>query len=371
MNILILSWRGPGHPSAGGAEAVTFEHAKAWVNGGHEVTLFTSFYVGAKKDEIIEGVRIKRSGRQFFGVQINAFFWYLFGKHAKIDLVVDEFHGLPFFTPFYVRARKLGFIHEVAGEVWKLNPWPKPFNLIPSIIGTYFEPLLFLFYKKIPFMTVSESTKKDLTSWKIPSGNINVVHNGVNLDLPQKSISKEKTFTAMYLGAISEDKGTQDAVRTFAEINRKDDEWQFWIVGSGTKDLVKKLKVLAEELGISEKLKFWGFVTDKKRFELLKKAHVLINPSIHEGWGLVNIEANAVETPIIAYSVHGIRDSVRDGETGILVEKGDYRRLAENAIKLVKDRQKYHVFQGKAKKWSKRFTWEKATKESTELIESL
>ena len=371
MNILILSWKGPGHPSAGGAEIVTLTHAKAWVSAGHEVTLFTSFYPGAKKDEMIGGVRIKRSGWQFFGVQINAFFWYLFGKHAKIDLVIDEFHGLPFFTPFYVRVRKLGFIHEVAGEVWKLNPWPRPFNLIPSILGTLFEPVIFLFYRKVPFMTVSEATRNDLVLWKIPRRNITIVHNGISVDLPQKSFLKESKYTAMYLGAISEDKGTEDAVRAFAEINRKDEEWQFWIVGPGVKDLIDKLKALAEELEIIGKLKFWGFVTDKKKFELLARAHVLINPSVHEGWGLVNIEANSVETPVIAYNVHGIKDSVKDGETGILVEKGDYRSLAENAIKLVKDRHKYAIFQEKARKWSKRFTWEKTIKESTQLIESL
>src|SRR3989344_3946668 len=180
MNVLILSWRGPGHPNAGGAEQVTLEHAKGWVKAGHEVTLFTSFFKGAKKEDLINGVKIIRIGRQFFGVQINAFFWYLFGKHQKFDLVIDEFHGIPFFTPFYIRARKIALIHEVARDVWKLNPWPKPFNLIPSFFGTMLEPLIFrIFYRKIPFTTVSNSTKDDLLGWGIPKSSITVIHNGV------------------------------------------------------------------------------------------------------------------------------------------------------------------------------------------------
>ena len=372
MNILILSWRSPKHPNAGGAERVTLEHAKAWIGKGHLVYWFSSNFKGARNSETIDGVKVVRKGGYVAGVRIRAFFWYLFAKHPKFDLVIDQFHGLPFFTPFYVRVRKLAFIHEIAGEVWRLNPWKKPFNIIPSIFGTYLEPYIFrLFYRKIPFLTVSESTRDDLVKWGIPRGNITIIHNGVNLDLPKEKFTKENKLTAIYLGAISEDKGTKEAVLAFAEIDRKDDLWQFWIVGPGTMDIVSELKKLAQELGIGEKVVFWGYVSDKKKFELLMRSHILVNPSVHEGWGLVNIEANACGLPVIAYNVHGIKDSVRDGKTGILVDKHDYKSLAENTLKLLKDVQKYKKFQENAKKWSSRFSWEKATKESLELIESI
>lgn len=372
MNILILSWRGPGHPNAGGAEQVTFEHAKGWVVGGHEVILFTSSFKGAKKDEVNQGVRVIRSGRQIFGVQTKAFFWYLFARHPKFDLIIDEFHGIPFFTPLYSRARKLALIHEVAKEVWRLNPWPRPFNLVPAILGPIFEPRVFkIFYRRVPFMTVSNSTREDLVRWGIAKKNITVVHNGVKLFLPRKLPKKEDRNTALYLGAISEDKGTFDAIRTFAEVERKDDTWQYWVSGPGSKEYLQKLKKMAQELGIEEKLKIWGFVTDAKKFELLARAHVLINPSVHEGWGLVNIEANSVGTPVVGYNVHGLKDSIRHEKTGLLVPKGNYRMLAEEVLKLVRDKEQYTRFQKNAIKWSKKFTWEKATRESLELIESL
>lgn len=372
MKILILSWRGPGHPNAGGAEQVTFEHAKGWVQAGHEVTLFTSYFPKAKKEETLDGIRIVRKGEYVIGVKIAAIFWYIFRKHLKFDFVIDEFHGIPFFTPLYVRTRKLSFIHEVAGEVWKLNPWPKPYNLIPAFIGKYLEPLVFkMFYMRTPFFTVSESTKNDLISIGIPPKNISVIHNGVKLFLPKEPLTKELTPTAMYLGAISEDKGTLDAIKSFAEINRKDDMWRFWVVGFGNKDLILKLKELAKELGIEEKVEFFGYVSDKKKFELLSLAHIVINPSVHEGWCLVNIEANSVGTPVIAYDVNGVRDSVRAGKTGLLVEKGDHRGLAAKTLELFRNKSKYADFQKECIKWSKNFTWEKATKESRELIESI
>src|SRR5690349_1570411 len=142
MNILIFSWRGIGHPHEGGAEYSTHEHAKGWVKLGHTVTLFTSSFENGSSHETIDGVEIIRSGAQALGVQINAFIWYIFGAHPKYDLVIDQFHGLPFFTPLFVKTKKLGFIHEAAKEVWRLNPWPKPFNLIPALFGTLLEPFI-------------------------------------------------------------------------------------------------------------------------------------------------------------------------------------------------------------------------------------
>lgn len=372
MNILILSWRSPGHPNAGGAEAVTFEHARAWVKGGHQVIWFSSEFKGGKIQETKDGVIIIRRGDYVLGVRIQAFLWYFLGRHPKIDLVVDEIHGLPFFTPLYVRVRKLAFIHEVAKEVWKLNPWPKPYNLLPVIIGSIFEPWVFrIFYKKVPFMTVSNSTRNDLVAWGIPKSNISIVNNGVKLFLQKKIPAKEIQKIVIYLGAISEDKGIFDAIKAFSEIERKDDLWQYWIVGYGTSEYIRKIKDLAREVGVSEKLKYWGFVSEAKKFELLARAHILINPSIHEGWGLVNIEANSVGTPVVGYNVHGTRDSVLNGKTGLLVDKGDYRSLAEDTLKLVRDKAKYERFQKNAIKWSRKFTWEKATEKSLELIESL
>ena len=193
MKILILSWRGPGHPNEGGAEQVTLEHAKAWINAGHEVFWFTSYHQGAEKVEICSKVKVIRKAGQTFGVKAVALFWYFFGKHPKFDLVVDQFHGIPFFTPLYIRVTKLAFIHETAKEVWKYNPWPKPYNKIPPLIGYFFEPLIFkILYKNIPFMTVSDSTKDDLVDWGIPKKNITVIHNGVKLYLPKTLPLKNK-----------------------------------------------------------------------------------------------------------------------------------------------------------------------------------
>jgi glycosyltransferase involved in cell wall biosynthesis len=374
MNILIFSWRGPGHPNAGGAEQVTHEHAKAWVKAGHNITLFTSSFQGAKKREIVDGIEIIRYGNQILGVHIYGFLWYVFRKHPKFDLVIDQFHFIPFFTPLFIKEKKLAFIHEVAKEVWKLNslPFPRPLSRVSSFFGERLEPYLFrVIYKKIPFLTVSESTRDDLTKWGIPKTNITIVHNGVKLIGQSKIIPKEKIKTAIFLGALSKDKGIEDALKVFAEIERKDDSWQYWIVGKGSDVLVKFIRNETEVLGIKNKMKYWGFVNDPQKFSLLARSHILVNTSVREGWGLVNIEASSVGTPVVGYGVAGIRDSVKDGRTGILSEYGDVHSVAANTLKLVHDENLYKRYQKESISWSKNFTWEKAGKESLDLIESI
>ena len=365
--ILILNWKDIKHPEAGGAERVTLEYARFWVKNGFIVNWFTSSFKGARKEEIIDGVKVVRSGNQIFGVHLAAPFYYW--KSGPYDLVIDQFHGIPFFTPLFVRAKKLAFIHEVAKEVWKLNPWPKPFNLAPYIFGSLFEPLIFkIFYTKIPFLTVSESTKNDLLNWGINSKNINIIYNGVNVIKPDPFSEKEERKTAIFLGALTLDKGVEDAIDVFSEIMKYDQNWQFWIVGKGDRKYCNKLKIVSSRLGLDSKIKFWGFVAEAKKFELLARAHIMVNPSIREGWGLVNIEANAMGTPVIAYDVSGSRDSVINNKTGILIKLKDFNLMAKSTLELVNNKTYYDKTRGNCITWANKFSWEKSSAESLALL---
>lgn len=371
MNILILSWRGPGHPHAGGAEKATHEYAKVWVKAGHKVTLFTSDYPHCKQEEIIDGVFIKRCGSQILEVHLQAFKWFLLNNHPKYDLIIDQFHGIPFFTPLYTKAKKIAFIHEVTKEVWNLNPLPKPLNLIPAIFGTLFEPLIFkFFYKNIPFLTGSNSTKKDLIAWGIPEKNITVVDYGLEKPKIKTIPPKEKEKTLVFLGALAMDKGIEEVLKIFANINDRKSGFQFWIIGKGDQDYTQFLQSKAKQLRLTESIKFWGYVDQKLKYQLLAKAHVLINPSFREGWSLVVMEAASVGTPTVGYDVPGLRDSVVNNKTGILSPKNP-SIMADNILELLEDTAKYESFRKNCFNWSKRFDWDKSANLTLKFIEKI
>ena len=369
MNILVFSWRDPKHPLAGGAEQVMHEHMKGWISAGHTVTLFSSKMPKLAKEEELDGIKIFRRGNQYLGVQLAAFLFYLKNKD-KYDIVVDQFHGLPFFTPLYVRKPKIAVIQEIAGKVWFLNPFPFPLNIFVGIIGYIGEPFIFLFYKKVPFITGSQSAKAALIKVGIGEKNIHIIPHGVLTQLPSKNVSRENRFTIVFLGIHSKDKGIEDALRCFGYL--KQQNFQFWTIGKfESSDYEKLVKNLNKELGLNQKTKFWGFVSQQEKFKLLAKAHILINPSVHEGWGLVNIEANVTGLPVISYNSAGLIDSVRDGVSGIICKENSPKDLANNVLRVFNDKDLYMSLQKGAINWSKQFSWEKSKKLSLQLLQQV
>lgn len=367
--ILVLSWRDPKHSLAGGAEQVMHQHMKGWIEKGYDVTLFSSRFPKSKPLDAIEGVKVIRKGYQYLGVQIAAFLYYLrYG--SDYDLVVDQFHGLPFFTPLYVRKPKLAVIQEVAREVWLLNNLPYPMNKVIGYIGYLCEPQIFLFYKKTKFLTGSNSTKQDLVALGIAPKDIFIIPHGVIIETSNRKFKKEHLKTVIYLGVMSKDKGIEDALKVFSLL-RKQKRIQFWVVGKPDSiEYGKKIAQMSQDLQLTDKIKFWGFVSNEKKFELLSRAHVMINPSHREGWGLVNIEAGVVGTPVVGFNTAGVKESIIDGKTGLLSSAGNHSAMSKNILKLLENKKLYRKFSKNALAWSNNFTWVKAQKKSIKLLKT-
>ena len=368
MNILVLSWRDTKHPLAGGAEQVMHEHIKGWIDAGHKVTFFSSYLKNLPKEDNIDGIKIVRNGHQYLGVQIKAFLYYIKNKN-KFDLVVDEFHGIPFFTPLYVKKPILAVLQEVAREVWFKNPFIFPINYLVGVIGYLSEPIVLRLYSKNKFVVGSNSAREDLIKFGVDDRNITVVPHGVLLPkkLPKHVQGDIKIIT--FLGTLSDDKGILDALKAFKILNSLG-KYQFWIIGKAENDdSDAKIKEKVKEMNLQ--VKFWGRVDDKKKFDLLARTFLLINPSIREGWGLVNIEANAVATPVVAYPSQGLIDSVKDGISGIITKSKTPEDLAIEVENLNLDNKKYIKLTLGAKKWAMDFSWDRSRKLSQKLVDSL
>lgn len=114
-------------------------------------------------------------------------------------------------------------------------------------------------------------------------------------------------------------------------------------------------------------IEYKGFVSQNEKFELLKRAWLLIHPSKGEGWGLTAIEANSVGTPVIGYDVNGLRDSIKSGETGILTPmRPDV--LADATMKVLEDKKLLSEMSRNAQEWAYTFNWEKSGQESWQII---
>lgn len=360
MNILILNWRDPKNPRAGGAELVTMEHAKAWVTAGHSVAWFTSNFNGGKTEELIDGVHIYRRGSSVTTLLLAPFFY--FKNRSQYQLIIDEIHGLPFMTPLYVRKTKLAFIHEVAVEIWDYM-YPYPLN----ILGKWFESWYFKFYKNVTFWTVSDSTKKELQNRGVK--NVTVIHNGI--DIKAVDGEKEQKPTFVFVSRLVKMKGIEDIIDAFALIYEKDTTSQLWLIGTGEDEYVSRLKRHVITRNLDKNVTFFGHVPENKKNQLLRRAHILLHASVKEGWGLVVLEAAAQSTPAVVYNVAGLRDSVVNDKTGLVISKNTPEELARQAVELLRDKKRYKEMQVRAYNWAKSFTWEKSTQQSLRLITSL
>ncbi|MBI4137408.1 glycosyltransferase family 4 protein [Candidatus Roizmanbacteria bacterium] len=364
MNILLLNWRDIKNPLAGGAETATHEHAKGWLSAGHHLVQLSSQYPGGKTSETIGGLHIQRMGNHY-SFHIRAIITYLRKYQNTFDLIIDEFHFVPYFTPLYAKTKILAYIHEVAKELWFSNLF-FPANRI----GYLLEPSIIRLYREIPFMVVSESTRDDLIDIGIPRKNIHIIHNGVSIVPSQKK--KHQTPHFLFLGRLASDKGIEDAMYAFSLIHKQFPESILDIAGTAeNSDYSDYLHSLVSRLQLNSSVLFHGNVSEQKKFDLFRESWLLLHPSVREGWGLTAVEAASQATPTVGYDVSGLRDSVHHNKTGILVADRNPELLAQAAMDLISKPALFSQMGKNAQKWSKEFSWEKSVKQSLQLIQQL
>lgn len=361
MVILIFNWRDPKNPKAGGAEIATLEHALGWIKANHKVIWFSTNFRNAPSFENYRGISIYRQGTQLT-IYLKAFLFYL-KNHQKIDIIIDEIHGLPFFTPLYVKKPKIAFINEVAGVIWDYM-YPFPLNKSAKFI----EPFILRLYKNVPIWTGSESCRDDLIKIGFQTDSIHVIHHGLSIPRITVHFNKEKKPTFIFINRLVKMKGIEEVIRAFNVIQKEKKDAQLWIIGRGDEQYIQKLKEMRHALALDDRIIFFGFVRDKQKIELLQRAHILLHASVKEGWGLNIIEAASLGTPSIVYRVSGLIDSVRDGVTGVIVKENNPTNLARNSLMLLENHTLYRTMQKNGIEWTKNFTWQKSITQSLALL---
>ncbi len=355
--ILIFNWRDTRHAYGGGAEVYVEEIAKRWVADGHAVTLFCGSDGRSPRHETRDGIRIVRRGG-FYLVYLWAVVYYFARFRGKYDVVLDCENGIPFFTPLYVKEPVVCLLHHVHQDVF-FRYLPKPLALLASFLEKKMMPAV---YARVPFVTVSHSSKIEMESIGIGKAGIKIVHPGVQLDEFLPADRKTDRPTVLYLGRLKAYKSVDVLLRAFRRVIIERPESRLVIAGDG--DEIGRLRQLAfEELRLGrDRVEFLGFVDEEKKKSLLQEAWMLVNPSMMEGWGIVAVEANACGTPVIASDVPGLRDSVRNSLSGFLVPYGDAEALAEKMLLLIRDRKLREDMNQCAREWAEHFDWNSSSK---------
>ncbi|MGF1590926.1 MAG: glycosyltransferase family 4 protein [Pleurocapsa sp.] len=180
----------------------------------------------------------------------------------------------------------------------------------------------------------------------IPCGTNIDCFGSVNRDMGRAKIGvSPETRLVMYAGRFDERKGIETLVRAIAKDEvKRHNNLKLMIVGGSTpgeRDGIEKNRIaeIVKEVGIEDLTEFAGRVQHEELAYYYAAADVCVIPSHYEPFGLVAIEAMASRTPVIASNVGGLKFSVADGETGLLVPPQDEVAFAEAIDSILSDEQ--------------------------------
>jgi glycosyltransferase involved in cell wall biosynthesis len=366
VNILAVNWQDRENPHAGGAEVHLFEILGRLVARGHRVRLVCSGWPGAAARATIDGIAVERTGgRSSFA---------LVGRGAvrralaaeRPDVIVEDINKLPLFLAGTTDLPFCAVVPHLFGSTaFEEASWPAA-----AIVWASERPLAAA-YRRAWFHAISESTRDDLVARGVSPKRVRVIHPGVDAVRFSPSADGRRTDrpTFLYVGRLKRYKGIALAIRALAAARRRRPDLTLDIAGTG--DHRPELERLAAALDLGDAVRFHGFVSEAQKIALFQRAWANLFPSPKEGWGITVVEAAACGTPSIASDSPGLRDSVRDGETGYLVPHGDVDGLARRMLELAAAPTLVASLGAAARRFAEGLTWERTATDTERHLQDI
>jgi glycosyltransferase involved in cell wall biosynthesis len=141
----------------------------------------------------------------------------------------------------------------------------------------------------------------------------------------------------LVVGMINENKGQLDLVRHLSALVEAEPRIRLHVVGRGER-LQKRIQEVAEEANLLHHIVFRGFVERDTIYRVYRECQIIVCPTIWpEPFGRVPLEAGLTRRPVVSFAVGGLKESIVQGETGYLVEPGDWEGFHEAVLSLARD----------------------------------
>jgi len=356
LRILLVNWQDRENPQAGGAEIHLHEIFGRLASQGHEVSLLCGGWPGCSPRAQLDGIEITRVGtRNTFRLLARGGFREYFARRP-MDVLVEDINKMPLHTPHWGSVPVVAVVPHLFGST-AFQELPAP---VAAAVWLAERPIPWV-YRDVPFEAISESTADDLVGRGIRRDHIRVIYCGIDSHhYTPDTAARSATPVFAYLGRLKRYKAVDLVLRGFARAAIPGARLE--IAGAG--DYRPALERLASSLDLGDRVTFLGRISEAEKLRLLRRAWALVFTSPKEGWGITNLEAAASGTPVIASDSPGIRESVRDGETGFLVRHGDVDALAIAMARLAGDRSLVERLGLQARGFAATFTWERAASET-------
>jgi glycosyltransferase involved in cell wall biosynthesis/O-antigen/teichoic acid export membrane protein len=346
-HILLLTDRDWTHPQGGGTGTNLYGQVSRWIAWGHRVTVVAGAYPGAPAVERPhERLTIHRMGGRMT-VFPRAALASLRGVGRDADVVLEVVNGIAFFTPlwWWLRIPRVTLVHHVHQDHYVAEMGRR--GRLAALVAERL-PLQVL-YRHHPFLTISDSARRDLVGLGIPGDRIHVAYLGVEPDAFHDGPRAEQP-TLLYLGRLKQYK----RLEILLDVLQAVPEAQLEIAGEGDHRAVLEAQIA--ERSLAERVTLHGHVSEDEKRRLYARAWVNLTASSAEGWCLTVMEAAATGTPSAAMAVGGLPESIVDGQTGVLAHTPE--ELATNVAALMVDHERRAELGDAARARARGFTWD-------------
>jgi len=348
-HVLILNWRDTCHPEGGGSELYVEQMGRGLVDRGARVTMLCPRFRGSRRREVHHGMQIRRVGSRLT-IYLLVPLMALFRRLPRHDVVVEIQNGVPFLASAYLRTPVLVVVHHIHREQWVIL-----FKPMAARFGWWLESRVAPHVARHShYVTVSEATRHELAGLGVDPARISVVHNGSPERGDVMAGERSATPEIVVLGRLVPHKRVEIAIDALRALAERHPDLRLTVVGEGWWH--HSLLTHAESSGVADRVTFTGRVSEADKHVLLARAWVNVMPSVKEGWGLVVVEAGLHRTPTVAFrSAGGVRESIKDGETGLLAD--DPADLVACVERILDDEHLREDLGTRAEKHARSFEW--------------
>ncbi|MCY9785516.1 glycosyltransferase family 4 protein [Nocardiopsis sp. EMB25] len=369
VRLVMVNWRDPWQSTAGGAEEYAWRISRHLAERGAIVTFLTSREPHQARVETRDGIVIRRMGGRFT-VYPRVMAWLALWRR-EYHLAFDCMNGIPFLSRLVLRRRTrvVSVVHHVHDLQFNAY-FPAPLAWFGRFVESAVASRV---YRNCTTVTVSESSRtamRDKLGWRAP---IEIVHNG-GLPAPEEPRETGRTPAhdpsrpaVVSLGRLVVQKRVSRVVDLATDLRDRYPGLSVHIIGRGPEG--EHLAEQVERDGLHDRVHLHGFLPEADKNAVLAACDLHVTASRFEGWGLTVIEAARLGIPTVAYDVDGLRDSVRDGETGWLVREGEeLTDVVSRALKELSDPHRAEEVSRACRVWAAQFTWAASGARMTRLV---
>ena len=220
--------------------------------------------------------------------------------------------------------------------------------------------------KKLPMMVIA-LTDGDACEWHklLPQYGVKVIPNIVAFN-DSKNEGVQECKRIIFVGRLEYQKGLDDLIKVWEQVQRQHDDWQLDIYGDGSQKA--RLQSVIQERKLHVNL--WGSVD--RISECYMRSSMLLLTSVYEPFGLVMPEAMSCGLPVVAFDCpYGPADIITDGVDGFLIKNRDVKAFADRVCQLIEDRELRQRMGQTAIQSAQRYAPERIMPLWKELFESL